>query len=41
MSLIQLARTQYNLEGVTNEQLEDALKKTNGKIDDAILTLFQ
>ena len=41
MSLIQLARTQYNLEGVTNDQLEDALKKANGNIDEAVFSLFQ
>ena len=40
MSLIQLARTQYDLNGISDNQLQDAINKTNGNIDKAIILLM-
>jgi hypothetical protein len=40
MSLIQLARTQYDLNGISDNQLQDAINKTNGDVDKAIVLLM-
>ena len=40
MSLIQLARAQYDLNGISDNQLQEAIEKTNGNIDDAIVLLM-
>ena len=40
MSLLQLARAQYDLNGVTDDQLQEAIDKSNGNIDDAIVLLM-
>ena len=40
MSLIQIARAQYGLQGISDEQLENAIRKTNGNIEKAIPLLF-
>ena len=40
MSLIQLARTQYDLNGISDNQLQDAINRTNGNIDKAIILLM-
>ena len=40
MSLLQLARTQYDLNGISDNQLQDAINKTNGNIDKAIILLM-
>ena len=37
--IISKARTTYNLEGIDDNQLIDALKKTNGNIDQAVILL--
>ena len=41
MSIIQIARAQYILEGISDEQLQDAIRKTNGNIENAIPLLFK
>ena len=41
LSLIQIARAQYGLEGISDEQLQDAIRKTNGNIENAIPLLFK
>ena len=41
MSLIQIARAQYGLEGISDQQLENAIRKTNGDIEKAIPLLFK
>ena len=41
MSLIQIARAQYGLEGISDQQLENAIRKTNGDIERAIPLLFK
>ena len=41
MSLIQIARTKYVLEGISDNQLEEAIRKTNGDIEKAIPLLFK
>ena len=41
MSIIQIARVQYGLEGISDEQLQDAIRKTNGNIENAIPLLFK
>ena len=41
MSLIQIARTQYGLQGISDNQLEEAIRKTNGDIEKAIPLLFK
>ena len=41
MSLMQIARAQYGLEGISDQQLENAIKKTNGDIEKAIPLLFK
>ena len=41
MSLIQLARAQYDLNGITDNQLQEALVQTNGNIDEAIVLLMK
>ena len=41
MSLIQLARAQYDLNGVSDSQLQEAIEKTNGNIDEAVILLMQ
>ena len=41
MSLIQIARAQYGLQGISDNQLEEAIRKTNGDIEKAIPLLFK
>lgn len=41
MSLIQLARAQYDLNGVSDNQLQEAIEKANGNIDEAVILLMQ
>ena len=41
MNLIQIARAQYDLNGINDNQLQDALDKTNGNIDEAVVLLMQ
>ena len=41
MSLIQIARALYNLQGISDNQLEEAIRKTNGDIEKAIPLLFK
>ena len=41
MSLIQIARAQYGLQGISDNQLEEAIRKTNGNIENAIPLLFK
>jgi len=41
MSLIQIARAQYDLNGINDNQLQEALDKTNGNIDEAVVLLMQ
>ena len=41
MSLIQIARAQYGLEGISDQQLENAIRNTNGDIEKAIPLLFK
>lgn len=41
MSLIQIAKIQYGLEGISDQQLEEAIRKTNGDIEKAIPLLFK
>ena len=41
LSIIQIARAQYGLEGISDEQLQDAIRKTNGNIENAIPLLFK
>ena len=38
-TLVQMARKQYQLPNITDQQIENALKKENGKIDNAIFYL--
>ena len=38
-SLIQKARASYDLSNVSDQQIEDALKKTKGNIDNAVILL--
>ena len=40
MSLLQLARAQYDLNGISDDQLQEAIDKSNGNIDDAIVLLM-
>ena len=40
MNLIQLARAQYDLNGISDTQLQEAIEKSNGNIDDAIVLLM-
>ena len=40
MNLIQLARASYNLDGVSDNQLQEAIEKANGNIDEAIVLLM-
>ncbi len=40
MSLLQLARTQYDLNGISDNQLQDAINKSNGNIEQAIVLLM-
>ena len=40
MSLLQLARAQYDLNGISDNQLQEAIEKTNGNIDEAIVLLM-
>ena len=40
MSLLQLARAQYDLNGVSDNQLQEAIEKSNGNIDEAIVLLM-
>ena len=40
MKLIKKARRIYNLEGITDNQIIEALNKANGNIDEAILQLL-
>lgn len=39
MTLIQVARMKYDLSNVSDQQIEEALKKTKGNIDDAVIKL--
>ena len=41
MSLIQIARAQYGLQGISDNVLEEAIRKTNGDIEKAIPLLFK
>ena len=41
MSLIQIARAQYGLQGISDNQLEAAIRNTNGDIEKAIPLLFK
>ena len=41
MSLIQLARAQYDLNGVSDKQIQEAIEKSNGNIDEAVILLMQ
>ena len=40
MSLLQIARAQYDLNGISDNQLQEAIEKTNGDIDEAIVLLM-
>ena len=40
MNLIQLARAKYDLDGISDNQLQEAIEKANGNIDDAIVLLM-
>ena len=40
MNLIQLARIKYDLNGISDDKLEEAIKKANGNIDEAITILM-
>ena len=40
MNLLQLARAQYDLNGISDNQLQEAIEKTNGNIDEAIILLM-
>ena len=40
MSLIQIARAQYNLNGINDNQLKEALEKTNGNIEEVVVLLM-
>ena len=40
MSLLQLARAQYDLNGISDAQLQEAIQRTNGNIDEAIVLLM-
>ena len=40
MSLLQLARAQYDLNGITDNQLQEAIEKSNGNIEEAIVLLI-
>ena len=40
MNLIQLARASYNLDGISDNQLQEAIEKANGNIDEAIILLM-
>ena len=39
LTLVQLARKNYDLAGFTDGQIEDALKRCNGNIDQAVIFL--
>ena len=39
VSLVQLARNSYDLRNVTDQQIEQALIKTRGNIDEAVISL--
>ena len=39
VSLVQIARNCYDLRNVTDQQIENALRQTNGNIDDAVILL--
>ena len=39
VSLVQIARTSYDLRTVTDKQIEEALIKTRGNIDEAVISL--
>ena len=38
--MIQIARNKYNLSNISNEQLEQAIKKNNGNIDQAVISFI-
>ena len=38
--MIQIARNKYNLSNISNEQLEQAIKKANGNIDQAVISFI-
>ena len=40
MKLIKKAKEKYKLEGINDHQLMEALEKTNGNIDEAIIQLI-
>ena len=40
VSLVQIARNCYDLRNVTDQQIENALRQTNGNIDDAVILLI-
>ena len=40
ISLVQLARTNYDLRNVTDQQIEEALIKSKGNVDEAVVSLF-
>ena len=40
VSLVQIARTYYDLRNITDQQIEQALIKTKGNIDEAVISLF-
>ena len=40
VSLVQIARTQYDLRNITDPQIEQALIKAKGNIDEAVISLF-
>ena len=40
ISLVQLARTNYDLRNVTDQQIEEALIKSKGNVDEAVDSLF-
>ena len=40
MNLLQLARAKYDLNGISDNQLQEAIEKTNGNIDEAIILLM-
>ena len=39
VSLVQIARNYYDLRNVTDQQIENALRQTNGNIDNAVILL--
>ena len=40
VSLVQIARANYDLRNITDKQIEEALIKTRGNIDEAVISLF-